>query len=108
LVNTANLGKCNQALNQVYFISKQFSLNSIFTFFFPQSQLLLCRILEAAISDVSSHSASPPPSPKDHDLDLETRFETEAANDQEHDKVSIGSGGSSSTLGSTPPKVELK
>lgn len=70
--------------------------------------MLLSRILEAAISDVSSHSASPPPSPQDHDLDLETRFETEAAYEQEHDKVSIASGGSSSTLGSTPPKVELK
>ena len=70
--------------------------------------MLLRRILEAAISDVSSHSASPPPSPKDHDLDLETRVETEDAYEQELDKESIGSGGSSSTLGSTPPKVELR
>lgn len=74
---------------------------------FLQSQLLLCRILEAAISDVSSHSASPAASPSAQDLDLETRFETEAPYEQD-DKVSVASGGSSSTLGSTPPKVELK
>ena len=64
----------------------------------------MCRILEAAVSNVSSHSASPPP---EQDLDLETRFETEAPYEQD-DKVSVVSGGSSSTLGSTPPKIELK
>lgn len=67
----------------------------------------MCRIVEAAISGVSSHPASLPPSPPAHDLDLETRFETEAPYEQD-DKVSVASGGSSSTLGSTPPKIELK
>ena len=76
-------------------------------FFILQSQLLLCRILEAAISDVSTHSASPPPSPPAHDLNLETQFENEAPYEQD-DKASVVSGGSSSTLGSTPPKIDLK
>ncbi|KAL9954798.1 hypothetical protein ACROYT_G042377 [Oculina patagonica] len=68
--------------------------------------MLLCRIVEAAISGVSSRSASPPPSPPAHDLELETQFETEAPYEQD-DKVSVASEGSSSTLGSTPPKLEL-
>ena len=73
-----------------------------------QSQLLLCRILGAAVSDVSSRSASPPVSPLGHDLDLEPRFESEEPYKQEDDKASIASEASSSTLGSTPPKMELK
>ena len=50
--------------------------------------------------DTSDPSASPPPA---DDLDLEPRVETEAPN---KDDVSIASEGSSSTLGSTPPKVQ--
>lgn len=109
LVNTTSrLSNQSKWTKPRIFLSVKYFEWDVFTFFFLQSQLLLCRILEAAISDVSSHSASPPPSPKDHDLDLETRFETEAAFEQEHDEVSIVSGGSSSTLGSTPPKIDLK
>ena len=78
----------------VTFLSKQFQIDSF------QSQLLLTRILEAAVLDTSDPSASPPP---DDDLDLEPRVETEAQN---KDDVSIASEGSSSTLGSTPPKVQ--
>lgn len=109
LVNTTSrIRNQSKSTKPRIFLSVKYFEWDVFTFFFLQSQLLLCRILEAAISDVSSHSASPPPSPKDHDLDLETRFETEAAFEQEHDEVSIVSGGSSSTLGSTPPKIDLK
>ena len=50
--------------------------------------------------DASDVSASPPPA---DDLDLEPRIETEVPN---KDDVSIASEGSSSTLGSTPPKVQ--
>ena len=70
---------------------------SLFLF---QSQFLLRRILEASISDVSGPSVSPPP---EDDLDLGPRFETEAPH---KDDVSVASDGSSSTLGSTPPKVQ--
>lgn len=109
LVNTTSrISNQSKSTKPIIFLSIKYFEWDVFTFFFLQSQLLLCRILEATISDVRSQSASPPPSPKDHDLDLETRFETEAAFEQEQDEVSIVSGGSSSTLGSTPPKVDLK
>ena len=72
-----------------------------FLLFLLQSQFLLRRILEAAISDVSGRSGSP--SLAEDDLDLEPRLETEAPY---KDDVSVASDGSSSTLGSTPPKVQ--
>lgn len=50
--------------------------------------------------DTSDPSASPPPA---DDLDLEPRVEIEVPN---KDDVSIASEGSSSTLGSTPPKAQ--
>lgn len=65
--------------------------------FVTESQELLGRVLEAA---VSAHSDSPLAY---DDLDLEPRLETEVPH---NDDVSVASAASSSTLGSTPPKVQ--
>lgn len=73
-----------------------------------QSQQLLRRILEAAVSNVSSRSASPLAPPLGHESDHEPLFENEAPLKQDDDEVSIATEASSSTLGSTPPKMEPK
>ncbi|XP_022806429.1 uncharacterized protein LOC111343504 [Stylophora pistillata] len=73
--------------------------------YWRESQQLLRRILEAAVSDVSSRSTSPPASTLD-ELDHEPQFENEAPAKQDDDEVSIATEASSSTLGSTPPKIE--